>query len=138
MDKVEMSDLINSLDSAVPKENSHFAIYTYGGGTDESFTQGNSNGYLRFGIEFLKAGLIALDDKKDETDAELGYLINEDSDFHCHYFIVSDEPRAAEYESDWKDYFVPGAFVVCLFLILIMAAIGFGSVVRFLIGQAFG
>ena len=138
MDKVEMRDLVNSLDSAVPKENSHFAIYTYGGGTDESFTQGNNNGYLRYGIEFLKAGLLALDDKKDETDVDLGYLVNEDSDFHCHYFKVSDEPRAAEYKSDWKDDFVPTIIIICLVLILIMAVIGAGTVVWFFVGQAFG
>lgn len=138
MDKVELSKIVNSLDSVVPRENAHFAIYTYGGGTDESFTQGNSNGYLRYGIEFLKAGLRIGDDKKDEIEVELGYLINEDSDFRCHYFKVSDEPRAEVCQQNWKDNLVPGIVIICLILILLMALIGIITVLRYLVGQAFG
>ncbi len=138
MDNVEISELVDSLDSSVPKENSHFALYMYGGGPDESFTQGNRNGYLRYGIEFLKAGIRIKDDKLAETDVELGYLINEDSDFHCHYFKVSDEPRDEEDNSNWKDNLVPAVFIGCLVLVLILAIIGFGTIVKYLSTQAFG
>lgn len=138
MDEVEISSLVKTLDSTIPKEKAHFAIYTYGGGTDESFTQGNRIGYLRFGIEFLKAGLQISDEGNDETAAELGYLINEDSDIHCHYFKVSDEPRAEEYKADWKDEFIPTIIIGCLVLILVLAAIGLVTVARYVFVQAFG
>ncbi len=138
MDKVEISKIVDCLDSAVSKESAHFAIYTYGGGADESFTQGNTTGYLRYGIEFLKAGLRITEDNKDETHAELDYLINEDSDFHCHYFKVSDEPQADEYKRNWKDDLLAVVVIGCLVLILFMAFIGVITIVRYLVAQAFG
>lgn len=50
-----IKELIENLDQSVSSEGAAVRLDQYGGGPDESQITGNRVGYLRLGIEFLKA-----------------------------------------------------------------------------------
>lgn len=96
-------ELVAELDSLVPREGARICLQVYGGGPDESRVVANEGGYLRFGIEFLKAGLCSpvgsspgsmswlTAGKGSLVECDLEGLLTEASDVHFESFVLSDE-----------------------------------------------
>ena len=55
MDEDKIKAIIKQLDDEVPREGAKVILEQYGGGPDESQIVANQKGYLRLGVEFLKA-----------------------------------------------------------------------------------
>jgi len=139
--KARVQDLVAELDSLVPRTDAVVVLRQYGGGCDESEMIGTETGYLRLGIELLKAPLLpsAKDDKEALTlDVDWEYLIAERSDVSFHMFHVDNalEPDATYVPTPrqaWKDKaagFACGA--VCLLLITVFG-IGIVTVIQWML-----
>lgn len=67
MELRNVSRLVDDLDKAVSMDDAHTGLYQYGGEGDGSWVIGTRNGYLRLGIEFLKAGITLFDPGSTKT-----------------------------------------------------------------------
>jgi hypothetical protein len=76
--------LTEELDRLVPREGARVSLRQHGGGPDESHIVANELGYLRFGVELLKAAHAspspAPGAATNEVASDLEYLFTEDSD----------------------------------------------------------
>lgn len=57
MDSQSIERLIRELDTIIPREGAHVRLEQLDGGPEESVVSANREGYLRLGVEFLKAGI---------------------------------------------------------------------------------
>jgi hypothetical protein len=67
MNRDRISAIVSELDQLVPTANASVLLTQYGGGPDESMIVATEAGYLRLGVEFLKAA--SAPSLKDETTA---------------------------------------------------------------------
>ena len=77
--EAELQELVGRLDRLIPKDGAHLTIPASPGG---HATTGNRLGYLRFGLEFLIAGLHPLPESEAEPPKitpQLDSLLTEDS-----------------------------------------------------------
>ena len=51
----EIQETVRSLDSGISKDNARVLMKQYGGGPDESQIIATRNGFLRLGVELMKA-----------------------------------------------------------------------------------
>jgi hypothetical protein len=127
--------LVEKLDGMVPKDNAHIELAMYGGGPDESQIKGDQRGYLRLGIEFLKAAFATKMDPKspDSIDVELDYLISDNSDVSFDlFFRVEDFAKPAKTESVSSR--VSSILIFTFFIgLFICAVIGIGTVGRWIV-----
>ena len=78
-------ELVAKLDALVPREDARVLLSQYGGGPDESRVIANRRGYLRLGIEFLKAAF-APHEKQHLIKADIRYLLTDDSNVGFDWF----------------------------------------------------
>ena len=71
MEDSEAKRLIQLLDEGVEKENAKVLLTQYGGGPDESKIIATKEGYLRFGIEIMKAACVDKLDKKEKDSVNI-------------------------------------------------------------------
>ncbi len=90
-DRESLRKLINQLDESVPREGAQ-ARLDIGAGPDESCFVANEAGYLRFGVELLKAGIAEPDPASDKRVAvDLEYIITDESDIQFDDFVISED-----------------------------------------------
>jgi hypothetical protein len=82
--------LVAELDSEVPREGAFARLVQYGGGPDEAYLVANERGYLRLGIEFLRAAIApttadAASTRGRVLDIDLDYVLDPDSDVGIDY-----------------------------------------------------
>jgi hypothetical protein len=136
MDQDKLKQLISDLDQTVPKENARVSLSRYVGDISESMIVGNEHGYLRLGIEFLKAAFAPPSTelvKKDPyaIDVELDYLLTEDSDIQFDWFQRREDiPVQEEASQSWLDKLIPWGCLGLILLILGLALIGLEAIVR--------
>ena len=84
----QIEDLIERLDARVPKDEAKVEMNLYGGGPDESQIRGTQSGYLRLGIELMRAAFAPKRNPKtsDTIDVDLDYLISDDSEVSFDFF----------------------------------------------------
>lgn len=93
MDDKEIREIADKLDAQVPRENAAVRMEQYGG-PGENRIVANRLGYLRLGIEFLKAAIAQpmeveenkKNDEPDEVDIDLDYMATEDSEITFEWF----------------------------------------------------
>ena len=120
-DRPDLDDLVDQLDRAIPREGATLRIP---GDADGTTTVGTQQGYLRLGVEFLKAGLRpqALGDSHDipHVPLEIGYLLTKDSSAPFDMCELVDQmPPAVRRSSEGL-----GAFGQLLAAVLAVIAIG--------------
>ena len=84
----QIREIVENLDTRVSKEGAVVQFDMYGGGPDEAMIKANRLGYLRLGIEFLKAAfaLPAKDAHGKEIDVNIDYLTDEDNPIRFDWF----------------------------------------------------
>jgi len=135
--KQRLLEIIEELDKIVPTKGAIVKLDQYGGGPDEGRIVANKSGYLRLGIEFLKAAFaapIVLEDNKEEDiediEIKLNDLIAHNSDIHFDWFQRTENIQAQKYKPTfWSDRVVPFLLLTCLISIVIFSIIGFVSLV---------
>ncbi len=137
MDLNEIGRIVNELDRGIVKENAKVSLQKYGSDLDEAFIVATERGYLRLGVEFLKAGLTpyrspdkAMANRPYAIDVELDYLITEDSDVHFDYFERTEDIKIETYQESWVDRVIPVAVLGVIFSVLGLAIVGLVSIMK--------
>lgn len=93
MDDIRIRQLIDELDRIVKKDGARIILNQYGGGPDESEIKGNTNGYLRFGIELMKCAFVEPEDKTNPNAIKVDFrgLVSERSNIEFDYFYRYNE-----------------------------------------------
>jgi len=127
----ELSSIVNRLDQDISRENARVTIQKYGGDLDEAFVVGTPNGYLRLGVEFLKAGLTPHSSpEKSEIDVDVEYLIDDDSDVQFDYFERKDQLTIKSYQSSVVDKLIPWVLFATVGSVLLLAIVGLRTVIK--------
>lgn len=131
MNDEEFAELVTRLEKEVTREGALVKLEQYGGGPDESRIIANCSGYMRLGIEFLKAAIAPYSDKTGkqpfDIEVDLEYLLSEDSDVGFDWFqrgenlveVVEHQKKAYRWQGI-KDF---GCLALCL-AVLSFAVIG--------------
>jgi hypothetical protein len=134
MDENIIRGIIKQLDDEVPRERAKVILEQYGGGPDESQIVANQTGYLRLGIEFLKAGFAERKpiSKKgyEEIPVDLDYLISENSTVGFDNFEITESFTATTYKRKFYERLIPIGCITIIGILALLALIGFGVVVN--------
>jgi hypothetical protein len=125
-DASEFRSIVAALDEFVPRAGSWIQMTQYGGGPDEGQILGNTNGYRRLGIEFLRATLD--DDPQKPFGVDLEYLVSPDSTINFDWFEVSDTPTRTPSKSTGIQRVMPIAWLTLFAMVTIIFLIGMGTV----------
>jgi hypothetical protein len=138
MDDDEIKRRVDELDAAVSKDDAQFLIYC------EDFDQqsveliGNRSGYLRVGIEMLRAAVASLGPNESITPIDVNYLIRSPRSLHVKRLTRQEDVEAALpplRKHAWKDKAVGiGCLTVIVFL-AVCAFIGIGQVGVWIFGK---
>jgi hypothetical protein len=130
MNPDEIKRIVDELDRGISQENANVSIQMYGPDLDEAFIVATERGYLRLGVEFLKAGfapyLVAekIRNRPHAINVELDYLLTEDS-VHFDYFERSEDIKIETYQASWVDRVIPIALLGAIILVIGLAIVGF-------------
>lgn len=126
MDEQLIKRLVSELDNAVPKDDARVLLDVYGGGPDESRIIATAPGYLRLGIELMKAGVAPASPDSAapaSVDVDLEYLVHPGSTIHFDGFERRD-PDVTPVVSDATGRGIAFVFLSVLALIAVLAIIG--------------
>lgn len=135
MERADIERIVYALDGGVPRENAKVRLDMYGNDFDQSFITATENGYLRLGVEFLKAGLVPYKDlngpQPHAIDVEIDQIVRKDSDIRFVYFERREDFTVETSEEDfWRDSLVIWVVIAVLVLIPILAIVGLVTVIR--------
>lgn len=129
MNPDEIKRIVDELDRGISKENANVNIQMYGPDLDEAFIVATERGYLRLGVEFLKAGFTPylsadkIHNRPHAIDVEIDYLLTEDS-VHFDYFERSEDIKIESYQTSWVDRVIPIAVLGAIFSTIGLAIVG--------------
>ena len=131
METNELNAIVNRLDQDISRNNAKVTIQKYGGDLDESFVVGTPNGYLRLGVEFLKAGLAPYaSPERAAIDVDVEYLIHDDSDVQFDYFERREDLTVETHTGSLVDKLIPIVMLTIAVLVLLLAIVGLRTVVK--------
>jgi hypothetical protein len=126
--------LVGELDAALSREGAFVHLTQYGGGPDESSIIANQAGYLRFGLELMKAGLAPADTDAPSVKVDLGYLLTPNSDLRFDWCERRDGPPENKGQLSPVTSRIIGIGCFLLFLLSIaLALVGLSTVVTWFI-----
>jgi hypothetical protein len=126
----EIRKMAAELDAFVPREGARVCSSQYGGGADESKLVGNQRGYLRLGIEFLRAALTTPNpEPHGSIDVDLRYLLTDDSTVRFDWFERSEDLDAAMPAGRKPGWLISAIVTGAITLCLALAVIGLGTVI---------
>jgi len=132
MEDSEIKQIIEHLDQSLKKKNAKVLLAQYGGAPDESQFIGTKEGYLRFGIEIMKAAY-AKKDEKDSITVDLEYLLSDDSNVSFEWFERRDVINEATTSETIKDKITSFIGMLVVFMIMVIIGAGFINGIRWLI-----
>lgn len=129
----ELSSIVEQLDKCVSKENAKVRLYQYGGEDEDGCIRATKNGYLRFGVELLKAGIAPTSsDITNVVEVDLEYLIDEGSSITFSSFERTEDIDREQYVETWRDSLFIYVIIGVLIATPILAVIGLISLIRML------
>ena len=139
--KARVQELVEEIDSLVPRTDAVVVMNVYGGGCDESQITATENGYLRLGIEMLKApsALHFVDGRNIQLDVNLEGLVSEQSDINFHIFHLDDtlKPDAAlvvpQAKQPWRDKIIGAGCVLFCVLLIYVFGVGFVTIAHWIL-----
>jgi hypothetical protein len=127
VDRSHIEPVIAALDAAVPKDGAHVVIHQYGGGPDECSIVANERGYLRLGIELLKAAFApaGYQNRRDAIEVDVDYVIRDDSEIQLDWFERREPDAPPVPRTRFSDLaaMACGLFLVTMFVIGCMTAV---------------
>ena len=135
MDLVKIEQAVADLDQSILKQNARMRLYQYGGYDDESCVDGTPEGYMRFGIELMKAGLTNTAETKF-VDVDLDYLFDANSTISFNVFEKVETMEQLDNETSeetWRDRIFIFIVICVLIAFPILAIIGLVTVIRALL-----
>jgi hypothetical protein len=130
-DLEDISVLVNRLDALIPRNNANLKLEQYGGGPDESRIIGTQNGYLRLGIEFMRAAIAPKTEPKerDFIEVDLGYLISEDSDVGFDSFERVENFSVPSRQVSIRDRIIPIVMIALFIGFCFCAVVGIATII---------
>ena len=135
MQQDELKTLVDSLDSKVPREGAQVRLRQYGGGPDESQFIANRSGYLRFGIELLKAAFAPVGERKnqDAIPVDLAYLITSDSNVGFDWFERREDLGPSSERESVGSWVLKITMILVFASVIGLALVGFVTVIQFMV-----
>ena len=134
MDDPEIQQRVNELDAAVTKDGSKLLIYVDPDHGNCAFVA-NRKGYLRAGIEMLRAAIVPLAAHESTTPIDIKYLCGERG-LRVDKLERREDINTARLPSGWKSVLFGTCFglgCLALFIFLVICAIaGLGNVIGWL------
>lgn len=132
MNSDEIVAIVDRLDESVPKENAKVRLHQYGADGDDGQIVATRNGYLRLGIELLKAGMApTAAENSGMIDVDFQYLIDVDSSVSFSTFEIVEEFSTETNEYTWGESLFLYSVICVLIAIPILALIGLIALVRY-------
>lgn len=133
MNDRQIQDAIASLDQEVPRDQARVAFHQYGGGPDEGMMIANQTGFLRLGVELLKAAYAPIEGTGESgtVKIDIAYLVTSDSTIGFNWFERRkhlEEPEPVPK----TPRFIPALVLSVLAAGVILAVIGLFAVLRWL------
>ena len=133
MDEPRIQEAIAFLDREVPREGARVRLDQYGGGPDESQLIANQTGYLRLGIELLKAAFRPTGERAS-VEVEIEDLVTSDSKIHFDWFERREPSESGTLPTQARSAFLPIATGIALLAVFLgLLGVGLITVVRWLI-----
>ena len=128
-DKERIKNMVADLYAAVPRAGARVYLSQYGGGPDESKMVANQRGYLRLGIELLRAAFAPPSPQtQEQIQVDLRYLLTDDSTVGFDWFERREDLAAAPRTERKPSRLVPAILALGLVVVLVLAMIGLGTV----------
>jgi hypothetical protein len=125
--------LVAELDAAVSREGAFVHLTQYGGGPDESSIIANQAGYLRLGVELMKAGLAPPDTDAPAVKLDLEGLLTPHSDLQFDWCERRVEPPAYKGQlSPAANRIISAGCFLFFLLSVALAIVGLSTVIRWL------
>ena len=139
----DIKTMVEQLNVMVPKDSAKVQIKQYGGGPDESQITATQRGYLRLGIEFMRAAFAPKNNPKspNSVDLDLDYLFPEDSDILGNWFErVESFPQCdwPQKKNSLSNLILVLFFGILFILLLGCTAIGFYTIIAWLSPRIMG
>ena len=139
--KARVQELVEEIDRLVPRTDAVVVMNVYGSGCDESQITATENGYLRLGIEMLKApsALRFIDGADTQIDVNLEGLVSERSDINFHLFHLDDTlkpdtaPAAPQAKPPWQDQVIGAGCVLFCVLLIYVFGVGFVTIAHWIL-----
>ena len=138
-DKAQIQALVQELNQIVPRTDAVVLLTQYGGGCDESQITATETGYLRLGIELLKAAVAPpfVDNSGVQIGVDWEYLVSEQSNVNFHMFHLDnslrpDTPYIVKSRSNWKDRLSLFGSILLTLLLVSALAIGLATMLRWI------
>jgi hypothetical protein len=124
----QIKKLVADLDAAVPRAGARVHLSQYGGGPDESKMVANQRGYLRLGIELLRAAFAPPSpNSPEQIQVDLRYLLTNDSSVGFDWFERREDLADATRAERKPNRLIPAILVLGLGAAVALAMIGFGT-----------
>ena len=125
----QIKKLVADLDAAVPRAGARVHLSQYGGGPDESKMVANQRGYLRLGIELLRAAFAPPSPQaQEQIQVDLRYLLTDDSTVAFDWFERREDLAATTRTERKPSRIIPAILMLGLVAVVVLAMIGFGAV----------
>lgn len=125
---LKIKEIISDLDRNIPKDDAYIQFSIYGGGVDESKIRANKNGYLRLGVEFMKAAFVSPvnqgSSESGNIEIDIDYLIKEQSPIEFNLFERAEKNEPIKYNYSFFDRIFPLLIILSIVAITIFAVIG--------------
>ena len=126
--------IINELDEEIPRPEHEVKMDVYGGGVDESRIRATKDGFLRLGVEIMKAAYAeSTDDNKEILNVDLDELLTDDSEIQFDWFERVDSITQPERKLSITDRIIPFIIISILLATLACTIIGAGTIIMWLI-----
>ena len=133
-EQAELKKLVAQIDSLVPANGAQVQLSQYGGGPDESRVIANQRGYLRLGIEFLKAAFAPNDARRPHLiAADIRHLLSEESDVGFDWFERREDLPAMSPRKSRFTRSIPFVVYPILIVLAICTFVGFVTIIRWLL-----
>jgi hypothetical protein len=138
MDDEDIRQRVDDLDAAVGREGARLLIYCESPDQDSCEFIGNRQGYLRAGIELIRAALAPLAPGDSITPIKIDYLIGYDRSLQVKRLTRQEDVYAGlpgVRENSWKDKIIG---IGCLALVIFFGVCGFigvGQVFSWIFGK---
>ena len=133
MERERIASIIAELECILPVENAKVPFTQYGGGPDESKIVATENGYLRLGLEFLKAAFAphSIGNMPSAVEVKLESILSEESTISFDWFERVDS-LDQRFKPTNTTPFLGYVAALVFGLLIVMTVVGFVTTIRWL------
>ena len=127
----EIETILADLDERIPRPEKCVQITVYGGGPDESRMRATRDGFLRLGLEIMRAAFAkpTVPEHPHILDVNVDAILTDDSEVGIDWFERVETITQPEVELRFRDKLAPAVIALILIAILICTVVGAGTII---------